>query len=176
MFLMGLGAAAAASAAFVLPLFLYYHFVDKRKSTPIAAVSFCGTLTFALLLAFLVPIDIMQASTANSAAVRGTEASKELQPPPSVAEAAAAAHASNVAAAAFTPAGAAAAAAATAGWAALTKVVHPLTPEVLQQLYLSLGIAVFLCCFILTPAAIFYANESDRRRVQCCVTSALFTI
>ncbi|CDJ34416.1 uncharacterized protein EMH_0090050 [Eimeria mitis] len=151
MLLVGLGAVAAAGAAFVLPLLLYYHFVDRRKSSPIAALSFCFTLTFALLLALLVPIDIMQASTANSAALRKTEPSRELQQPPSVAEAAAAAHASNTAAAAFTPAGAAAAAAAAAGWAALRNAVLPLTPEVLQQLYLCLGIAVFLCCFVLTP-------------------------
>ncbi|CDJ48364.1 hypothetical protein, conserved [Eimeria brunetti] len=176
MLLMGLGAAAAAGAAFVLPLLLYYHFVDRRKSTPIAALSFCFTLTFALLLALLVPIDIMQASTANSSATGKDGASERLQQPPSVAEAAAAAHASNTAAAAFTPAGAAAAAAAAAGWAALKKATLPLTPEVLQQLYLFLGIAVFLCCFILTPAAIFYANENNRKRVQYVITSTMFTV
>ncbi|CDI86273.1 hypothetical protein, conserved [Eimeria praecox] len=169
MLLVGLGAAIAAGAAFVLPLLLYYHFVDRRKSTPIAALSFCSTLTLALLLALLVPIDIMQASTANSDAIQKAEASQELQQAPSVAEAAAAAHASNTAAAAFTPAGAAAAAAAAAGWAALRKAALPLTPEALQQLYLCLGIAVFFCCFILTPAAIFYANESDRRQTRSCV-------
>lgn len=176
MLLVGLGAAAAASAACMLPLLLYYHFVDRKKDTPIAALSFCSTLTFALLLALLVPIDIMQASTVNFATLQNADIPQELQQPPSVAEAAAAAHASNTAAAAFTPAGAAAAAAAAAGWAALKRASLPLTPDVLQQLYLGLGIAVFLCCFILTPAAIFYAKESDRRRVQCDITNALFAI
>ncbi|KAL8438015.1 hypothetical protein Efla_003555 [Eimeria flavescens] len=145
-------------------MLLYYHFVDSKKSSGVAAVTFCCTLTFALLLALLVPIDIMLATSAGSPS---TQSSKELNQPaaPSVAEAAAAAHASNVSSA-FTPASAAAAAAAAAGWAALKSATLPLTSEQLQRTYFFLSVAVFFCCFVLTPSAVFYASESNRRRAQ----------
>ncbi|CDJ67555.1 hypothetical protein, conserved [Eimeria necatrix] len=164
MLLVGIGASAAAGAALVLPLLLYYHFVDRKKSTLVTGLTFCCTLTSALLLALLVPIDIMQASTANSDSMQVPEEPRAVQAP-SVAEAAAAAHAAN-ASSAFTPAGAAAAAAAAAGWAALRSATLPLTADLLQRIYLFLGVAVFVCCFLLTPAAVFYANERNRRCAQ----------
>ncbi|XP_026189929.1 uncharacterized protein LOC34618998 [Cyclospora cayetanensis] len=164
MLLVGFGALAAASAAVVLPILLYYHFVDCKKSNAATAFTFCCTLTLALLLAFLVPIDIMLASSMGSGSLRA-QADSDGAPAPSVAEAAAAAHASNTASA-FTPAGAAAAAAAAEGWRALKNAFLPLTVELLQRMYAFLGFAVFICCFLLTPAAIFYSNESNRRRAQ----------
>lgn len=164
MLLVGIGASAAAGAALVLPLLLYYHFVDRKKSTLVTGLTFCCTLTSALLLALLVPIDIMQASTANSDSMQVPEEPRAVQAP-SVTEAAAAAHAAN-ASSAFTPAGAAAAAAAAAGWAALRSATLPLTADLLQRIYLFLGAAVFVCCFLLTPAAVFYANERNRRCVS----------
>lgn len=163
MLLVGIGASAAAGAALVLPMLLYYHFVDRRQNNTAAALTFCCTLTFALLLALLVPIDIMQASTAGSGSIQAVEEPSGLLAP-SITEAAAAAHAAN-ASSAFTPAGAAAAAAAAAGWAALRSATLPLTAELLQRMYYFLGVGVFCCCFLLTPAAIFYANETNKRRV-----------
>lgn len=163
MLLVGVGASAAAGAALVLPMLLYYHFVDRKKSNAVAALTFCCTLTFTLLLALLVPIDIMYASSTGTGSAQGTEEARNPLAP-SVTEAAAAAHASN-ASSAFTPAGAAAAAAAAAGWAALKSATLPLTPELLQRMYFSLSLFVFMSCFLLTPAAIFYANESNKRRV-----------
>ncbi|KAL8446868.1 hypothetical protein Emed_004747 [Eimeria media] len=164
MLLIGLGALAAAGAALLLPVLLYHYFVDNRKSNTLAAFTFCCTLTFALLLALLVPIDIVLASsTRSSSAETAEEVASSLGP--SVAEAAAAAHASNVSSA-FTPASAAAAAAAAAGWAALKNATLPLTSEHLQRMYLFLGLAAFFCCFVLTPAAIFYATELNKRQAH----------
>ncbi|OEH75618.1 hypothetical protein cyc_02100 [Cyclospora cayetanensis] len=136
MLLVGFGALAAASAAVVLPILLYYHFVDCKKSNAATAFTFCCTLTLALLLAFLVPIDIMLASSMGSGSLRA-QADSDGAPAPSVAEAAAAAHA-----------------------------------KLLQRMYAFLGFAVFICCFLLTPAAIFYSNESNRRRVSSQRSSA----
>ncbi|KAL8270566.1 hypothetical protein Esti_005537 [Eimeria stiedai] len=164
MLLIGLGASAAAGAALLLPILLYHHFVDSRKSNALAALTFCCTLTFALLLALLVPIDIMLSSSTWSSSVETTEEVNSSMGP-SVAEAAAAAHASNISSA-FTPAGAAAAAAAAAGWAALKSATLPLTSEQLQRMYFILGLAAFSCCFVLTPAAIFYATESSKRQAH----------
>ncbi|KAL8446704.1 hypothetical protein Emag_004652 [Eimeria magna] len=168
MLLFGLGASAAACAALLLPILLYHYFVDSRKSNTLAAFTFCCTLTSALLLALLVPLDIVLSSSTGSLSVKTVE---EVNSPlaPSLAEAAAAAHASNVSSA-FTPAGAAAAAAAAAGWAALKSATLSLTSEHLQRMYSVLGLAVFFCCFVLTPAAIFYATELNKRQARSCVT------
>ncbi|KAL8431298.1 hypothetical protein ACSSS7_005383 [Eimeria intestinalis] len=106
---------------------------------------------------------MLSSSTWSSSAETTEEVHSSLGP--SVAEAAAAAHASN-ASSAFTPPAAAAAAAAAAGWAALKSATLPLTTEHLQRMYLILGLAAFFCCFVLTPAAIFYAIESDKRQAH----------
>lgn len=156
----------AVVVAFSLPLVLYYHYVDGKRSTAFAAIAFSCTIASALLLTLLVPLDICYAATAE--ATRSGDAAAE--PVDSLSRGESDSPSLRGSAADGVPA---------LGFFAASKVLASLgssgvllTRELLLNAYLAAAAALVCCSFVLTPAAIFHATAKNKQRVSPALQNA----